>query len=259
MAATSRRLSRLIGFGGITVTAFAEYAATIALRRDAAVRAQRQARWLQRQCQRIARLLHLRLRVHGTCGTAPLVVCNHVSYLDIVAFGAVVPVRFVAKSEVRSWPWFGWLARCAGTIFLLRKQRRSLLLASLRMRSAVQQNTRVVIFPEGTSTHGRTVLPFRSSLLAVAVEESWPVLPAWIGYESDEVCWWGEMTLLPHLWPLLGHEEIWATIRFGRVLRHWERKTLAAELHHAVCDLAEPPQSAIQRMPLFVKPQFLEI
>jgi 1-acyl-sn-glycerol-3-phosphate acyltransferase len=253
MAATLRRLSRLIGFFGITGAGFVEYAITVAWRRNDVARARQQTRWLHRQCQRLAQLLHLRLRVYGHSDTAPLIVCNHVSYLDIIALGAVAPVRFVAKSEVRAWPWFGWLARCAGTIFLNRERRRVLLLTSHRLRMAVQQATRVVIFPEGTSTDGRTVLPFRSSLLAVAVEESWPVVPAWIGYElptgdaAREVCWWGDMTLLPHLWRLLGHEEIVATVRFGRAIRHWERKTLAAELHFAVSDLATPIRPAPAR------------
>jgi 1-acyl-sn-glycerol-3-phosphate acyltransferase len=176
---------------------------------------------------------------------APLVVCNHVSYLDIVVLGAVMPIRFVAKSEVQSWPWLGWLAQCAGTVFIQREKRRSLLEVSRQLELTAQKNTPVLIFPEGTSTNGKTVLPFRSSLLAVATKESTPVLPSWVGYElrdgdaTRDVCWWGEMTLLPHLWNLLGYEEIVASIRFGRVIRHWDRKTLATELHLAVCDLAD--------------------
>jgi 1-acyl-sn-glycerol-3-phosphate acyltransferase len=245
MAATLQRIGRLIGLAGITATAFAEHAATVAWRRDHAARARCQAQWLHRQSRRVAALIRLRIRVRGRGDLAPLLASNHTGYLDIVALGAVMPVRFVAKSEVRTWPWFGWLARCAGSIFIQRRQRRSTLAAGHYLRMAAQHNTRVVIFPEATSSDGHQVLPFHSSLLAVAAEESWPVTPVWIGYElvegdpAREVCWWGGMTLLPHLWRLLGHKEIWAHIHFGRVLRHWDRKTLAAELHLAVCDMAE--------------------
>jgi 1-acyl-sn-glycerol-3-phosphate acyltransferase len=243
VAVAIRRIGRLIGLAWITLTALAEYAATIAWRRDDTERAQRQSRWLHRHCGRTANLIRLKFHVHGNSGTAPLLACNHVSYLDIVALAAVTPLRFVAKSEVHGWPWFGRMARYAGTIFIQRQRRRSVMLTGHHLRRAVQQNTRVVMFLEGTSTNGETVLPFRSSLLAAAVEESWPVLPVWIDYQSHDVCWWGGMTLVPHLWKLLGREEIPVTIRFGRVIRHWDRKTLAEELRHAVCELAEPAAS----------------
>ena len=245
MAPTLQRVSRLIGLAGVFLWAFVEYAAGIAWRRDLSARARCQTQWLHRQCCRVAKLIHLRIRIRGRSDTAPLLACNHTGYLDIVALGAATPTRFVAKSEVRSWPCFGWLARCGGTIFIQRRHRRSALLTGHYLRMAAQHNTRVAIFPEATSTDGRSVLPFHSSLLAVAAEESWPVSPVWISYElvegdpAREVCWWGNMTLLPHLWRLLGHKEIWVHIHFGRVLRHWDRKTLAAELQLAVRDMAE--------------------
>jgi 1-acyl-sn-glycerol-3-phosphate acyltransferase len=259
MATTIRRIRRLIGLFWITLTALVEYAAMIAWRRDDTERAQRQSHWLHHYCRRTANLIRLKFHVHGNSGTAPLLACNHVSYLDIVALAAVTPLRFVAKSEVRGWPWLGRMARYAGTIFIQRRRRRSVLLTGHSLRRAVQQQTRVVMFLEGTSTDGETVLPFRSSLLAAAAEESWPVLPVWIDYMSRDVTWWGGMTLVPHLWRLLGREEIPVTIRFGRVMRHWDRKTLAEELHHAVCDLAQAPLSVPQQIPVFAKPQFLGI
>jgi 1-acyl-sn-glycerol-3-phosphate acyltransferase len=154
------------------------------------------------------------------------------------------PVRFVAKSEVRRWPWFGWLARCAGTVFIERQRNRSLLAASQRLSDFARQAGGIVMFPEATSSDGHTVLPFRSSMLAMPAEENLPVTPVWIGYElpggdvTREVCWWGDMTLLPHLWRLLGFEEIFVTVRLGRPVSHSDRKVLAAELHRAVCGLA---------------------
>ena len=247
MERTIRRLARLSGLGIITTVAFAEYATTIACRRGPD-RVQRQSRWIQRQAGRLARLFGLRTKLRFQPTTTPLLVCNHVSYLDIIALATVLPVRFVAKSEVRNWPWFGWLARCAGTIFIDRQRCRALPTANRRLADLAKQAGSIVMFPEGTSSDGHTVLPFRSSLLAVAVEENWPVRPVWIGYElpggdvTREVCWWGDMTLVPHLWRLLGFAEIVATVRCGRPVRHWDRKTLAGALHEAVCDLADLPR-----------------
>ncbi|MEI8062715.1 MAG: lysophospholipid acyltransferase family protein [Verrucomicrobiota bacterium] len=243
MERTIRRLTRLIRLVIVTTGAFAEYATTIAFRRDPEL-VHRQSRWIQRQAVRLAQLL--RLQIHGRHNqTAPLLVCNHVSYLDIIVLASIKPVRFVAKSEVRSWPWFGWLARCAGTVFIERRRCRSLLTTNQRLSDLAQQAGSIVMFPEGTSSDGQTVLPFRSSMLDVAIDENWPVLPVWIGYDlpdgdvTREICWWGNMTLLPHLWRLLGFATISATVRFGQPIYHWNRKALAMELHAAVCDLAE--------------------
>ena len=245
MEKTIRRLRRLSGLLIITAAAFAEYAVTIAGRRGPD-RGQRQSRWIQRQAGRFARILGLRMQVWIQSHTAPLLVCNHVSYLDIIVLAAARPVRFVAKSEVRSWPWFGWLAQCAGTLFIKRDHRRSLPDSNRQLADLARQVGSLVMFPEGTSSDGQTVLPFRSSLLAGAAAENLSVLPVWIGYElpdgdvTQEVCWWGEMTLVPHLWRLLGYKEIISTVRFGRPVWHWDRKVLAAQLHEAVCDLARP-------------------
>ena len=245
MAGTMRRFCRLIGLGVVTLAALAEYAVAGWWRTDRG-RALYQGRWSQRYGRWIARVLNLRLALQGRWRTVPLLVCNHLGYLDIVALAAVAPVRFVAKAEVRHWPWFGWLARCAGTIFIQRRQSRNLIAVGNRLQQAVGEGTSVVLFPEATSTAGRSVLPFRSSLLAIAAQENWPVMPVWLGYEvtggeaAREVCWWGEMTLLPHLWRLLGLVEIRVTVRVGQPVRCGERKQLAVQLHRTVCQLADP-------------------
>ena len=240
-----RRFCRLIGLGIITLAAVTEFAVA-GWWRTGRDRALYQACWSRRYGRWIAQVLNLRVEVKGRWPTAPLLACNHLGYLDIVTLAAVVPVRFVAKAEVRHWPWFGWLARCAGTIFVQRRQPRSLIAVGNELHQAVGEGTGVVLFPEATSTDGQSVLPFRSSLLAIAAQECWPVLPVWLGYaiaEGDvahDVCWWGEMTLLPHLWRLLGLVEIRVTVRVGQPVRCGERKQLAVQLHRTVCQLADP-------------------
>ncbi len=173
----------------------------------------------------------------------PLLVSNHLGYLDILVLAAVAPVQFVAKAEVRRWPWFGWLARCGGTLFLRRDQSRSLVKVTGQLRERVANGNTIVVFPEATSTAGEAVLAFRSGLLSDAAAEGWLVQPAGLRYEASAdvrqtVCWWGEMRFLPHLWRLLGQEWIRARVKFGRALYHWDRKELARQLHAAVVGLA---------------------
>lgn len=116
------------------------------------------------------------------------------------------------------------------------------------MQAAVVQGTLVVLFPEGTSSNGQTVLPFRSSLLEPATRLAQPVTAAWIGYEladgdvGEEVCYWKDMTLLPHLINLLGKHQVRARLRFRRVpAPAVERKELARQLHAEVVRLKESP------------------
>jgi len=117
--------------------------------------------------RQILSIVHLRLTVHGSlpAGHAPtLIVSNHVSWLDICVLNSVLPVRFVAKSDVRRWPLVGFLASRTGTIFI---ERRSPLDTVRTNRAIVQALTRgehVAIFPEGTSTDGTELKRFHASL-----------------------------------------------------------------------------------------------
>ncbi len=117
--------------------------------------------------------MHLRLTVRGSLppGHAPtLIVSNHVSWLDICVLASVVPVRFVAKSDVRRWPLVGSLASGVGTIFI---ERRNPLDTVRTNRAIVQALTRgeyVAMFPEGTSTDGTEIKPFHASLFQPALE-----------------------------------------------------------------------------------------
>ena len=119
------------------------------------------------------RIVHLRLTVRGSLppGHAPtLIVSNHVSWLDICVLASVVPVRFVAKSDVRRWPLVGSLASGVGTIFI---ERRNPLDTVRTNRAIVQALTRgeyVAMFPEGTSTDGTEIKPFHASLFQPALE-----------------------------------------------------------------------------------------
>lgn len=206
------------------------------------------ARWLQRACRRTLRIFRTDLEISGPIPANGFMVCNHLSYLDILVIGACTPAVFVAKREVQGWPVFGWFARLAGTVFVHRESRTHVGQVADAMAAALARGALVVLFPEGTSSNGQTVLPFRSSLLEPAARLAQPVTAAWIGYEladgdvGEEVCYWKDMTLLPHLLNLLGKRQVRARLRFQRVpAPAAERKELARQLHAEVVRLKESP------------------
>jgi 1-acyl-sn-glycerol-3-phosphate acyltransferase len=171
-------------------------------------------------------------------------VANHLSYLDIVVLAALCRCVFVAKQDVRGWPVFGWFAQMAGTIFVDRNRRFDTVRTANEMKSVEQSGRLVVLFPEGTSSGGEDVLPFKSSLLAPVADAGRAVV-AHVSYElrdgsvPGEVAYWGDMTLLPHLLNLLTKKEITATVRFqiARVAGA-DRKTLARHLREQIKNLA---------------------
>jgi 1-acyl-sn-glycerol-3-phosphate acyltransferase len=202
------------------------------------------AEWLHRRCRFACRVLGVRLTTSGEMPDAGLLVCNHLSYLDIIALSSLRPCVFVAKRDVRGWPLFGWLARAAGTIFVERNRRSAAANEVRRISAAIESGLLVVLFPEGTSSDGAAVLPFKSSLLQAAVAARCPIAAAGIDYHladgsvADEVCYWRDMTLVPHLLNLFGKEAIETTVRLSSSrLRTGDRKTLARELRAEVAAL----------------------
>jgi 1-acyl-sn-glycerol-3-phosphate acyltransferase len=200
---------------------------------------------LRRWAGGIMTILHVDVIADGPVPHAgPFVlVTNHLSYLDVILLAQLVPAVFVAKREVRSWPVWGILSQAMGTIYIDRTRRRDTLRASDAIDRALHRGDNVVIFPEGTSTDGSAVAPFRSSLLEAASRTGWPVHYASLNYRTHPgdpparlaVCWWGDMTFAPHLWALCGTTRIAASIRFGNEpVRADDRKELARALHQAV-------------------------
>ena len=180
-------------------------------------------------------------------GRAPrgsfVLVANHLSYVDVLVLGSCLPCTFVSKSDVGSWPVLGWLSRLAGTIFVDRARRRDVLRVGRQIEAALREGRAVVLFPEGTSSAGDGVLPFRSSLLEPAATLELPVHYASLRYATDpgevparlSVAWWGDMEFVPHVVGLLKLPGFRARIVFGEdPVKTSERKSLAARLHAAV-------------------------
>lgn len=176
--------------------------------------------------------------------SASLLVSNHLSYLDIVVLSSIRPCVFVAKRDVARWPLFGWLANAAGTIFVDRERRFSSPKAVEATADAIANGSLVVIFPEGTSSDGSTVLPFKSALLESAVQLRAPIAAASIEYAlddgsvADEICYWRDMTLVPHLLNLFLKREVRAIYSFSPAkVREGNRKEIARELRHEILSI----------------------
>ena len=134
-------------------------------------------------------------------------VSNHTSWLDIFVLNAACRLTFVSKAEVRSWPLLGWMAAISGTVFITRRRGDAAAQQALLRRRLAAGDT-LAFFPEGTSTDGRRVLPFKSTLFAVFVDPGLegaaiqPVTLAYVapeGERADLYGWWGDMTLMAHL------------------------------------------------------------
>lgn len=203
----------------------------------------------------VSRIVGLSIQVVGKAPERPFfLVTNHLSYYDVLVIDSLSAARFVAKAEVRGWPGFSLLCRAGGTLFVNRESKRDALRVGEAIRQAVAEGDSVVLFPEGTSSSGCGVLPFKTALLAPAAgaldvhaaairyQTSSPAPPA---YQS--VAWWGSAPLLPHLFVLLQVPRIEAEISFARApLRRADRKELARGLQTQVEDLFEPMVSPLE-------------
>ncbi|WP_203142498.1 lysophospholipid acyltransferase family protein [Marinobacter mangrovi] len=133
-----------------------------------------------------SRCLGFRVTIRGQRpDTTALIVSNHISWSDIPILGGVVPLRFLSKIEVRRWPVIGWLAEQAGTLFIRRGGGQAHATRD-QITETLRHGESVLVFPEGTTTVGITVLPFHSRLLAAAVSAGVPVQPISIGYRRDQ-------------------------------------------------------------------------
>jgi len=187
--------------------------------------------------------LGFRSRFTGTPAKAPAVIAaNHSSWLDIFALNAGQTVTFVAKSEVAGWPGIGWLARATGTVFIRRDPAQAAAQVAL-LRERLTTGGRIAFFPEGTSTDGQRVLPFKPALFAAFLDvPGLQVQPVTIRWQAPEAAdprvygWWGNMDLGPHLLGVLARRRQGGltVIRHAPISPAGGRKALAAAAEAAV-------------------------
>ena len=204
------------------------------------------ALWLRRHSRRALSIFKLRMRVEGPIPCRGLLVSNHLSYLDILVISSITPAVFVAKRDVKFWPLVGWLAQMAGSLFVDRERRTQVDEVNRTIQRALDSGLLVVLFPEGTSSDGSNILPFKSALLEPAFHGSHPLAIGFIEYAMDngdtasEICYWGDHTFFPHLLNLLSKRAFSVVVQFAPFTRPTsDRKRLAQLLHAEIAGLKE--------------------
>ncbi len=210
----------------------------------------------------LCRVIGIKVTIKGAPVTdRPVLICaNHTSYLDIPVMSTVVPVSFIAKSEVASWPFFGQMAKLQRTVFVERERRTKTREHRNEIHGRIEAGDTLILFPEGTSSNGNQVLPFKSALMSVAqmsvvgehgaLDDMVMVQPVSVAYTRlhgipmgrhyrPYFAWYGDMDLVPHLW------EVFKTGPFDVVMEFHEpvsitqagtRKALATYCEERVSD-----------------------
>lgn len=203
----------------------------------------------------VCRLLDVRVHLSGA-PVAPgpmLIASNHISWLDIPVLSSIAPLSFVAKREVASWPFISWLARLQRTIFIDRTRRSAVAETRAQILERLQNDERIVLFAEGTSSDGNQVLPFKSPLFA-AIEPNgmndsrYQLQTCAIVYthiyglpmnrqQRPAIAWYGDMDMLSHAWGVLKGGPLDVHVRLGEpvsLATVGDRKKLAVHAYERV-------------------------
>jgi 1-acyl-sn-glycerol-3-phosphate acyltransferase len=193
------------------------------LRKDAAATARAVAKWTRR----ILRVARLELTIEGQIpdGTG-LFVANHRSYIDILVILAHLPVTFLCKHEVRTWPLVGQVAHRIGTVFVDRRDSASRRASLSLVSSRVIDGARIVAFPEGTTARGPAMRPTYPGLFKEAERRGFPLFPMVIEYADPDDAWVDDDTLLRHVLYWLSKPTSRARLCFGPPMQSTEQQDL---------------------------------
>jgi 1-acyl-sn-glycerol-3-phosphate acyltransferase len=190
------------------------------------------------------------LRIPSRC----LVYANHQSYLDVLALAASVPCVFVTSLDVGASGIIGILSRMAGAVFIDRRNINALRREVPILEGLLGEVGRITVFPEGTSSDGSGVLPFKASLTQAAVNAKVPLVPVRISYikyngvalkraDADRLLWYGDMTFFDHLFRLCSIRSAVISLRvLDKVSPEpgVDRKTITAEAYSKIVSVYTP-------------------
>jgi len=198
-----------------------------------------------------ALIFNIKMKVEGEAPKAPFfIVCNHMSYVDIIPLYLQLRCTFVAKKEVRSWPVLGKMVESVGVIFVDRTRRTDVKRVNELITNSLNEYQGLIIFPEGTATGGYNLEPFHASLLQYPASANRPVYTATLHYETgpgdlpaeDSVCFFGgRESFGSHVVKFSQIKGVVCTLRFGaEPVQSADRKELADKLHAEVEKIFEP-------------------
>ena len=200
-------------------------------------------RRIQRWSAQLIAICGVSLQVNHTAQAEPvspaLIICNHISWLDIFVINSVHACRFVAKSDIRDWPLIGWLCDKSGTIFIARGKQRDVRRIYAGLVQSIHNGERVAFFPEGTTSAQGMVLPFHANLFEAAIEAQVPVQAYAIRYRDaagnyhPAADFIGEMSFAESVLMILRHPAMHAElIRLPAVSSEGaHRRELAVTMH----------------------------
>lgn len=205
-------------------------------------------------------LFGLKVVVEGQIETGSHVVYagNHLSYLDIEALGSILVGSFIAKKDIERWPIFGALGKLQRTIYISRDPKDAPKQVQV-MEQRLTEGLPLIVFPEGTSSNGLSVFPFKSSFFEIFLNKNIKIQPFTISLVSvdgapvnatsrDTYAWYGDMNFEPHFWAFAQTRGAVVKIIFQEpiaTLSYTDRKTLSHDVYQAVCrglDLSRPVQ-----------------
>ena len=248
------RVARVLGVVSLGLSMAGVFGVLERLRLNSAM--DRPQRWSQFFMARLSNALPFRITVVGELPATPMLwVSNHVSWTDIALLGQLTPLSFLSKSEVRNWPVAGWLAAKAGSLFIRRGAGDSQLIRE-QMTRHLQQPLSLLMFPEGTTTDGRSVRTFHGRLLAAAIDSQMSLQPVAIRYlrngEVDAIApFIGDDDLLSHLLRLFSHDQADVEIHLLEPIacQQQERALLAFKAQEAIRRVVTAPITQTDPLP----------
>lgn len=200
--------------------------------------------------QFLCKVTGVKLNIIGDTPEPPFfLVSNHLSYSDVWVLFACLDCTFIAKSEVKKWPLIGMMISSSGILFVNRDRRTDVSRVNKEISEVINEYQGVVLFPEGTTSPGHIILPFKSSLFQYPAQENIPVHCAAINYKTpasekpafQSVCWWDDTPFVTHLLSMLMMKEFTATVTFSEYqVSNKNRKLLASSTEEIVRKTFEP-------------------
>ncbi|MEZ0392451.1 MAG: lysophospholipid acyltransferase family protein [Pseudobdellovibrionaceae bacterium] len=201
-------------------------------------------------CKAALKLLNFRVHVVGAPHREEsfLLVGNHLGFMDIFVLASQHPTLFITSVDMRQTPGIGFLTEMGGCLYVERRSRSNITNEIEEIRTALRQGFSVALYPEGTSSNGERVLPFKKSLLTSAAGTGVPILPMVINYRKvngepishkwrDYVCWYGDQTFFPAMKRILSVKSVDVEIRFfDEIDVHSEeaRRVIAVQLQELI-------------------------